>query len=278
MPAQPPGSAPAGPYDPKVVLEVFRSEGRPAEFGAGQKIFAENETKAGLFSRSDRMYLLLEGEIALSTGTALVSTVRPGEIFGELASITRMPRTATATATRPSRVISMDSGQFEHALQKMPDAALMFLSVIAGRLRSTVARIGDKPDVPVHRGALLHKKVLARLAAEFDEGKQIRALQGKTVMKEGDTGVLMYVVLEGEFLISIRGHAVELVGPGGVFGEMALVDKAPRSASATARTDACLLGINRDDFLGLIRTQPEFGVALLRGMAERLALLTGQLK
>lgn len=266
-------------YDPKVVLALFKSEGKLEEIAAGKQVFLENETKSGLFSKSDRMYLLLEGEIALSVGSALLGTVHPGEIFGELASISRLPRSATATAKHNSRLISLDPKQLERALQKMPEAALMFMAVIIERLRAALARLGDKQRAnAAQRGALLEKKLLAELKDEFDANKQMRVLQRQVVMKEGDAGVLMYIVLEGEMDVTIRSQLVERVGPGGVFGEMALVARSPRSASAGAASDACLLAINRNDFLSLIKSRPAFGVSLLRGLAERLASTTAQLK
>lgn len=275
----PPPSAAPPAYDRKVVLELFKSEGKVEEIAAGKPVFVEDETKSGLFAKSDRMYLLLDGEIGLSVGDHPLGSVRPGEVFGELASLSRLPRSATATAKRKSRFISLDSRQLERALQKLPEAALMFMTVIIERLRATLARLGEKaPGAAAKRGGLLDRRLLAELRSEFDQHKEMRFMQGQPVMKEGDAGVLMYIVLEGDIDISIRGSPVEKLGPGGVFGEMALVDRSPRSASAAAGTDASLLAINRNDFLALIRTRPSFGVSLLRALAERLAATTAQLK
>ena len=63
-------------------------------------------------------------------------------------------------------------------------------------------------------------------------------------------------------------------GEGGVFGEMALVDQSPRAASAVAETDCDLLSINRKDFLALVKSNPAFAVALLKGLADRLRFMT----
>ena len=63
---------------------------------------------------------------------------------------------------------------------------------------------------------------------------------------------------------------VERVGPGGIFGEMALVDQSPRSANAAAETDCALLAINRAVFLSLVKSDPTFGISLLSSMAERV--------
>ena len=88
----------------------------------------------------------------------------------------------------------------------------------------------------------------------------------------------MYVVLSGRVAISIKSKIVEWVGPGGVFGEMALVDQSPRAATATAETDCDLLSINRGDFLTMVKTNPDFVVSLLkaaRGPAARHDLAPG---
>ncbi|HSG65802.1 MAG TPA: cyclic nucleotide-binding domain-containing protein, partial [Gammaproteobacteria bacterium] len=65
-------------------------------------------------------------------------------------------------------------------------------------------------------------------------------------------------------------QVVERVGPGGVFGEMALVDQSTRAASAVAETDCVLLPVNRNDLLEVVRGKLDIGMSLLRAVAERL--------
>jgi CRP-like cAMP-binding protein len=114
------------------------------------------------------------------------------------------------------------------------------------------------------------KKLIASLQAGLGEQGTVRYEKGKVIMVAGQTGAFMYVVLEGRVAISIRGAVVERVGPGGVFGEMALVDQSPRSANAAAESDCVLLAINRNVFLNLVKSEPNFGISLLSAMAERL--------
>jgi CRP-like cAMP-binding protein len=97
-------------------------------------------------------------------------------------------------------------------------------------------------------------------------------------MKEGEGGVFMYVVLEGRVAVTIKGKVVDRIGPGGVFGEMALVDQSPRAASAVAESDSELLSINRNDFLALVKSNPVFAVSLLRALADRLRFMTSHHK
>jgi CRP/FNR family cyclic AMP-dependent transcriptional regulator len=77
-------------------------------------------------------------------------------------------------------------------------------------------------------------------------------------------------VIDGSVAISIRGTVVERVSPGGIFGEMALIDQSPRAANASAETDCTLLAINRQVFVNLVKSEPTFGISLLGAMAERL--------
>ena len=69
---------------------------------------------------------------------------------------------------------------------------------------------------------------------------------GTAIFNEGDTGHTMYVVVEGEVDLLVKGKLVESLGPGGVLGAMALLDKVPRRASAVAKTAKNRLQARRD--------------------------------
>jgi CRP-like cAMP-binding protein len=101
---------------------------------------------------------------------------------------------------------------------------------------------------------------------------------GAVLFKEGSAGALMYVVLEGRVAVSIKGNVVGRVGPGGMFGEMALVDQAARTASAAAETDCALLAVNRTVFMNLVKAHPDFGAALLGAVAKRVRSIAERLK
>jgi CRP-like cAMP-binding protein len=80
----------------------------------------------------------------------------------------------------------------------------------------------------------------------------------------------MYVVLEGEVDILIHGKIVNTVGPGGLFGEMALIDTRPRSATAVTRSDCKLVAISAKRFAFLVQQTPNFALHVMRVMAGRL--------
>ena len=120
---------------------------------------------------------------------------------------------------------------------------------------------------------------LADLADGLGSDAPVYFDRGKTIVQEGQTGLRMYAVLVGRVAVSITGSGVvERLGPGGVFGELALVGHTPRLASVVAETDCQLLPINRTAFLLLVKTSPEFAESLLGALAERLRVLTARLK
>ncbi len=93
---------------------------------------------------------------------------------------------------------------------------------------------------------------------------------GETIFREFDMGAEMYVVLEGEVELSIGSNVVETLGPGEPFGEMALIDQAPRVATAVAKTACTLVVIPERRFLFLVQTTPHFALQIMKVMADRL--------
>jgi CRP-like cAMP-binding protein len=86
----------------------------------------------------------------------------------------------------------------------------------------------------------------------------------------GDMGDNMWVVLNGSVDISLRGRHLEEVHPGGVFGEMALIDHRERSADVVAKTDVSVAPIDQKRFLYLIRNHPFFAIEVMKIMTDRL--------
>ena len=276
-----PAKAAAPPlYNPATALEFFRCGGKPEAIAGGTKFFEENE-KAGFLKR-DKMYLVIEGEVALTAHARPIGVVKAGEIFGEMAAISDAPRSATATAKTACRVIALDDKQFKAALQQKPEFALMLLGMMIMRLRILIGRLArlhalaGEPDPKESR--VFDKSMLAALARGLGEAGTARFQRNQSIFREGQTGLLMFVVQEGRVALSIGQEVVQRVGAGGVFGEMALVDQSPRAATATADDDCVLLGINRATFLNLVRTNPDFGASLLAAMAERVRYMASKLK
>ncbi len=103
-----------------------------------------------------------------------------------------------------------------------------------------------------------------------DEAHPQTFKEGHTIIHEGEVGHLMYVVLEGHVEITIRGQLLDVIAPGGSFGEMALVDNSPRSATARARSNCTLAAVDKTRFQKLIQSSPDFALAVMKTLAHRL--------
>ena len=273
--------SPKSGYDADIAYEFFSAVGNEEIVKADKTIFVEDEKSHRMLFQHDKMYLLLEGEVELTINKKPAASVHQGEIFGEMATLTRSARSATARTGTQCRLISMDENQFQAGLRNMPEFALMMMSVMAYRLRDMITRLNET-------GALLQsdewkespifdKKLLTFIEGEVSDSATMRYSSGKFIMHEGQAGVFMYVVLEGRVAVTIHDRIVERIGPGGMFGEMALIERTDRLANAISETDCVLLAINRNVFLKLVRENPEFGFALLGAVGERARFMAAQL-
>jgi len=93
---------------------------------------------------------------------------------------------------------------------------------------------------------------------------------GQTLFKVGDVGSEMFVVLEGSVDILLGKTIVEIVRPGGIVGEMALIDEERRSATVVTRTQCEVVALSRADFDRLLHERPEFGRHVLKVTVQRL--------
>mgnify|MGYP001817118804 FL=1 len=93
---------------------------------------------------------------------------------------------------------------------------------------------------------------------------------GETIFTEGTPGSEMYVVLEGRVDIRACNKTLDIAEPGGVFGEMALIDASARSATAIAIDDCTLASVNEKQFLRMVEQNPLFSLNVMQILADRL--------
>ena len=260
-------------YDTKVALKYFKAAGSMMNVNAGQTIFVENEKSSLLLLQRDKMYFLVEGEVDLTVKEAHVCVMHSGELFGEMGLITGMPRTATATARTDCRLYTLTGGQLRTALSTAPEFGLLLMSIMITRLRDTIAFLKSSGGLASHDelkdAEIFDKKMLDRLVGELDDSAHIRYPAGKVIIQEDQPGVFMYVVLEGAVQIAVQNNVVGTITRGGLFGEMALITREERVASAIAVTDCELLAISRNVFLDLVCANPRFAVSLLSAVGNR---------
>lgn len=118
--------------------------------------------------------------------------------------------------------------------------------------------------------AFLPDEDLRRLAT--DPARR-RFAAGSVILNEGEPGTEMFVILEGDVEITLKGAVIDRLTPGTIVGEMALVDDRPRSATATAASDTVLVPIDRAHFLELVQEHPDFATRVMTIMSIRLRRL-----
>ena len=100
--------------------------------------------------------------------------------------------------------------------------------------------------------------------------------KSEVIFEEGSTGSEMYLIHSGKVQLSVGQGKIKpvplaVLGPGDFFGEMALVDDSPRSATASAAVDNTeLIVIDRTRFMFMVRQQPEFALSLMHTLCQRL--------
>ena len=119
-------------------------------------------------------------------------------------------------------------------------------------------------------GTVFEPELVNALIAQLPDGAIVRYPRETIIFKEGQTGNFMYMVKVGRVAIAVGANVVEVIGPGGTFGEMAIVDQSPRTARAGALEESELISIDRDTLLAIVKKQPAVAMALLRGIADRL--------
>ncbi len=262
-------------YDPRAALAFFKAHGKLEKAARGTKIFSEKEAPSRLLLKPGKMYLLLQGEVGLYAGKKEIGALAAGTVFGELAAITQAPRSATAVAKTDCKLLSLDSEQFRVAIAKKPAFALMLMSVMVARLRETIASLGAAipENAALKETAAFDPKHLAELVTGLSDDPVLYYDRGRPIVLTGQAGLRMYVVTEGAVRVEINERVVERLGPGGVFGEAALVDQSPRLATVVAERDCAVLPVTRKAFLALVKMSPGFAESMLSSLARRVRYL-----
>jgi pyruvate,water dikinase len=100
--------------------------------------------------------------------------------------------------------------------------------------------------------------------------KERRFAKGETVIMEGSGGAAFFLIQSGEAAVSIKGVQQTTLGPGDHFGEVALIDGGPRSATVTAATDLVCYGLTFWEFRPLVESNGSIAWKLLQALAKRL--------
>lgn len=119
--------------------------------------------------------------------------------------------------------------------------------------------------VPLFQGCSKRQlDTVARAVKEIEHGA------GTVIAREGDPGIGLFVIADGTAQVSIGGKKKSTLKRGDFFGEIALLDGGPRTATVTATSDVRLYGLTEWTFRGMMQHDPKIAIKVLVGMAARL--------
>jgi CRP-like cAMP-binding protein len=116
--------------------------------------------------------------------------------------------------------------------------------------------------------AVKHDTDFAVLTGNNVETKFIKA--GGIIFREGDNAHELFVIKSGQVRIQLGNRTLAEFSANDIFGEMALIDNEPRSATAIAVTDVELVGVSERQFLFMVGQTPYFALKVMRALAQRL--------
>jgi serine/threonine protein phosphatase PrpC len=179
---------------------------------------------------------------------------------------------------RPEAIEAVLHGaDVQEAVEKLVDAALERGG------KDNISVIGVAPEAVLDSGVVAARaRVMESLFLFEDLPPQARIRVGRivsdravragdVVCRQGDPGDTMYAVVAGRFDVRIEGTSVARLGEGEHFGELALVDASPRSATVVAETDGRLLGIDRDALRSWCSVEPALGNRVLWKLTATLS-------
>lgn len=134
-------------------------------------------------------------------------------------------------------------------------------------------KLGNNSKIDLIKGVPLFadasKAQLAEIASIADE---VDLPAGRTLIKEGDSGREFFILIDGTADVTQGGEKIgKVMGPGDFFGEIALIAKAPRTATITTTSPVRALVVTDRAFRQLLEKSPEIAVGVLTALAERLA-------
>jgi CRP-like cAMP-binding protein len=199
----------------------------------GEAVFRQGD-------RADAFYVVRRGQVVVedidpdSGDVRAIRTFGRGDSFGELGLLGTAPRQATVRATEDAELFRVDKNAFDRLLAdaiELPD------------FEPTMQAYAELRELPPFR-----RLSTPELAELLQQGEWITAAPGEALFDEGDEGDAFYVIGSGHAEVRQGGVAIRDQGPGEHFGEIALLENIPRTASVIARTPLRVFRLDRAGF------------------------------
>ena len=222
---------------PEELLSDLAGHVRLSSFHPGQPVFRQGERAAAFFVIR-RGTVRIETEHPDTGEVEVLNTLGRGEAFGELGLLGAAPRSATVRAEDEVELFAVEKGTFDRLLAD---------EIRAPEFGHTLQSLAELKDLPPFR----HLQG-GELSDVLRHGDWISAVPGQELIREGDVGDAFYAISAGQVEVIQTGTTIRSIGPGGYFGELALLRQAPRSATVIARTPVRAFRLNRDGFDDLL--------------------------
>lgn len=247
-------------------------------------------------TQGDALYIVLNGTAAVRTPQGNTTSLEAGDVFGELALIDEAPRAATVRAAGQLTVARISRTDFATLIQDEPAIAVGLIEGLAHIIRTVQAgakakdgdaaagRALDTAGVPGEtaigeRAALgwlstLSQVPLFQALSKRHLGRVLRLAElrryaaGATAVRLGAQGDAFHIVLDGRAEARPAVGGKRKLATGDFFGELALLDGAPRAATVVALDDLTTARLPRAAFLKLVREEPTVARGVLRGLAR----------
>lgn len=210
-------------------------------FARNQHIFQEGE-------KGDRMYFINAGKVKVTLDGMKLGTLGAGDFFGEGSMLDpTKTRSATVTALTPVEVMEIPRHDYERYVKDASFAKSDMKAVRNSRMLSNA-----KSLIRLQKNLVYHSLKM-----------------NEPMFREGDEGSSMYTVGSGKMKVASQGFDIAELGPGDIFGEVALLMKRPRSSTISCISKECkVLEMKGEDFMALVDSTPDFE-ASLRDLSRR---------
>ncbi len=178
-------------------------------------------------------------------------------------------------------------GTYFHVNNRLEGNALETIAAMIempGFLEAAIPIPGaGKSEIANPRDLCIHFPMPAkpgRIKVKIDAFKKaiivIKFKAGDVIFRQGEIGNVMFVVRKGKVELRLDGKVLDTIGEDETFGELALIDQRPRSASAVAATNCELVPIDCERFILLVEQRADFALLILRVVAARLRNMDDQ--
>jgi CRP-like cAMP-binding protein len=211
--------------------------------------------------RADAFYVVRSGTLQVieedpETGNErTLRTLGRGESFGELGLLENAPRTATVRAADEADVFMVDKGTFDQLLADMATVP---------EFAPTLQAAAELRSLPPFASMSS-----AQLAELLEHGSWLNVPPGETLVREGEPGDAFYVIRSGRAEVTKDGEVLRSLDPGDFFGEIALLEDSPRTATVTATTPMRAFRLDREGFTRLVREAFRAGTLAAYPLVER---------